>query len=163
MRNLQRIYRYIGISLGILLTTFTLSAQKNAVKLGSGSRVQNCIVWGNTDCDRQVNVQALFSFIEGIQAGLPGFADVMSRDFLLRYDSPCRNAGSAEGITLPSFDLWGNRRLAGTAVDMGAHEYSSYKIFPAYSFANSFMIGAVWRHGPHQSAYRSMMAGLLPL
>lgn len=128
MRNLQRIYRYIGICLGILLTTFTLYAQKNAVKLGSGSRVQNCIVWGNTDCDRQVNVQALFSFIEGIQTGVPGFADVMSGDFLLRYDSPCRNAGSAEGITLPSGDLWGNRRLSGSTVDIGAHEYSSYKI-----------------------------------
>lgn len=128
MKNLQRIYRYIGICLGILLTTFTLYAQKNAVKLGSGSRIQNCIVWGNTDCDRQVNVPALFSFIEGIQTGMPGFADVMNGDFLLRYDSPCRNAGSAEGITLPSFDLWGNRRLAGKAVDMGAHEYSSYKI-----------------------------------
>src|SRR5262249_42644801 len=56
----------------------------------------------------------------------PLFLNEVSRDFRLQAGSPCIDAGNniynaANGL----IDLYGNPRIAGTAVDMGAYEYSA--------------------------------------
>jgi len=54
----------------------------------------------------------------------PGFVDVAAGDVHLRYDSPCRDAGTSSfGVVLPARDFEGDPRVAGFAVDIGADEF----------------------------------------
>jgi hypothetical protein len=52
--------------------------------------------------------------------------DPESGDFQLSGISPCINMGTPDttGLFLPPEDLWGNHRIYGGRIDIGAHEYS---------------------------------------
>jgi hypothetical protein len=52
----------------------------------------------------------------------PGAANVPYGDLHLQTVSPCIDAGTSSGITLPASDLDGNARLYGSAPDIGAYE-----------------------------------------
>ena len=54
------------------------------------------------------------------------FMDPENGDFQLSGTSPCINMGTPDtsGLFLPTEDLWGNHRITGGRVDIGAYEYS---------------------------------------
>ncbi len=54
----------------------------------------------------------------------PEFADEANGDFRLSLDSPCIDAGADE-YAVGDSDLWGNPRIQGAHVDMGAYEAGS--------------------------------------
>jgi len=53
----------------------------------------------------------------------PLFVDPVHGDFHLRFDSPCRNAGTSGVPGLPTQDFEGDPRIAGGEVDIGADEF----------------------------------------
>lgn len=111
---------------------------QTAVKLGNGATVKNCIVWGNKDCGANPQLTGTTvittSCIEGRGTALdadPKFKDAANGLFLLTKESPCINAGTAEEGLLPAataVDLWGNLRVQGTSIDIGANEYTTYRV-----------------------------------
>ena len=59
-------------------------------------------------------------------SGDPLFTDPEGEDFTIQEASPCKDAGTAAGVLLPSFDYYGYPRSMGSAPDIGPCEYSSY-------------------------------------
>jgi len=56
----------------------------------------------------------------------PGFTNASANIYTLGIGSPCIDAGSTSGLTglsaVPTFDLAGNPRVTGAAIDLGAYE-----------------------------------------
>lgn len=97
--------------------------------------VKNCIFWDNIGgeiVDEGTSSSTVsYSLVNGGFTG-PGnintdplFADPSAGNFQLSTGSPAVDAGSTDtsGLFLPGFDLNGNVRLTGTAIDIGAFEY----------------------------------------
>jgi hypothetical protein len=59
-----------------------------------------------------------------IQTAIPGFVDYAGRDLRLAEGSPAIDAGIG-GPNLGATDCWGNARVAGSVVDVGAFEFAS--------------------------------------
>jgi len=122
------------------LNNCTVSA--NAAELGGGiyllgGTVNNCVVWDNTaaagwkDTGRGGGVvrntcssDGVFPGVGGCITNAPLFADPANGDFRLLPDTPCFDGGdnAYAPTNLTPFDLYGNARIFGSAVDMGAHE-----------------------------------------
>ena len=95
-----------------------------------GSTVRNCIVWGNTRAKTTVDNYSGGSFTHSCAFPLPGgvgniaedplFMDAENGNFRLQSVSPCVNTGDDTLAT--GFDLDGNPRIQGLAVDMGCYE-----------------------------------------
>jgi len=73
-----------------------------------------------------------------VQGGWPGtgnidvdplFADLLSRDPHLTWNSPCRDAGNNDAPGITSEDFEGDPRIHDTGVDMGADEYYLHLYF----------------------------------
>ena len=62
----------------------------------------------------------------GNLSGNPLFNDPSGEDFTIPEASPCKDAGTAAGVLLPSFDYYGYPRSMGSSPDIGPCEYSSY-------------------------------------
>ncbi|MEL6193399.1 MAG: choice-of-anchor Q domain-containing protein [Bacteroidota bacterium] len=130
---------YVG-NVGVLdVLNGTFSRNKARTKLGDALRVRgttsvlNSIFWGNeTDGPISVDGTGLiinYSLVEGGYTGInnlnknPRFVHPAGDDFSLLYYSPVINTGLTSGSIL-AHDLAGNDRISGTAVDMGAYEFS---------------------------------------
>ena len=75
------------------------------------------LVWGNGNLDAN-----------------PLFFGSGEHPYSIDFGSPCIDAGTLDlppGITLPDFDIAGNPRVYGEAVDMGAYEYGPWVGVPA--------------------------------
>jgi len=114
-------------------------AKQYAGILGSYGLVVNCIVWNNTCTEggSQVYLWHLprYSCIqdwagggEGNISQNPGFTGVPEYYFTLKSDSPCIDAGYMYYLFDDYIaDFFGNKRIAGLSVDMGAFEYGADK------------------------------------
>lgn len=102
---------------------------KSAVKLGTGGVVKNSIIWGNEGSQRTGGTVTT-SHIQGENGAVdPQFKNADGGDFRLLPTSPCIDKGTADGYFLPTAkDLWGNLRTIGGGIDIGAHEYTFYKV-----------------------------------
>lgn len=99
----------------------------------SDLEVTNSILWANTNANLmnlgEANIQ--YSCIEEEFTGPgnivddPMFEDFINQDFHLSWQSPCISAGTPDttGLNLPEFDLDGNTRIIGSAVDIGCFEF----------------------------------------
>ena len=95
------------------------------------SSAVNCIIWGNTwQVTNTVNYLGMaltncctYPLLpgDGNICADPRFAYVAGGDYRLRWDSPCRDAGSTN-LNLPSDDLEGAPRVQNRYVDMGCYE-----------------------------------------
>jgi hypothetical protein len=99
-----------------------------AVPMGE---LRNCIVWGNTPTDLRVTTFAVERCNVGTSSGTvvgtgnvsvdPLFVNLAANDVHLTAASPCRHAG---GPTFdPPFDVDGDPRIVGPAIDLGADEW----------------------------------------
>jgi len=73
--------------------------------------------------------------------GLPLFVDAANKDFHLKAESPCINAGDNTFVST-LFDIEGNARIKGGRVDMGAYE-SLYSLVSDISALNLLLLGRV--------------------
>jgi len=69
------------------------------------------------------------SFNDVVLTGNPGFCSSLADDplsYRLSNTSICRDAGTQDttGLYLPEYDLYGNPRVYGTAIDLGCNEWS---------------------------------------
>ncbi|MDD4309244.1 MAG: DUF1565 domain-containing protein [Candidatus Cloacimonetes bacterium] len=69
------------------------------------------------------------SFNDVVLTGDPGFCSYVANDpmsYRLGNSSICRDVGTADttGLFLPEYDLYGNQRVYGTAIDLGCNEWS---------------------------------------
>ena len=95
----------------------------------SGCTLANCIVQANESPDGADAVACLAASScttplvagEGNTAADPCFADADAGDWRLSASSPCIDAGDG-AFPAGAFDLAGNARVAGNAVDLGAYE-----------------------------------------
>lgn len=116
----------------VVLQAITVRAQdvtKSAVKLGAGAVVKNTIIWGNEGTQRSGGTVTT-SHIKGENgAADPQFRNAGKGDFRLLSTSPCVNKGTADSrFNAGSLDLWGGKRTIGDVIDIGAHEYTFYKV-----------------------------------
>jgi hypothetical protein len=84
------------------------------------------------------------SFNDVVLTGNPGFCSYIADDpfsYRLGNSSICRDAGTADttGLYLPEFDLFGNQRVYGTAIDLGCNEWT-YPVNLEDSFLPSPMV-----------------------
>ena len=115
-------------------------ANNTAVENGGGTyyaTINNCIVWNNTAASRPAHYGATcrYSCLDdalsaaddkgnNIIASDPGFVDALHGDFHLLADSPCINAGTND-LAVGETDFYGDTRIVGGTVDMGASEYQT--------------------------------------
>jgi hypothetical protein len=93
--------------------------------------VRNCILWGNTAPDLSIGNAWVDYCDVGVASGPllgagnlsadPLFVNLAGGDVHLTAASPCRHAG--RGFLLPPFDVDGDPRRVGPAVDIGADEW----------------------------------------
>jgi hypothetical protein len=95
----------------------------------------NNIVWDNDTPGTDVLVESpLPSFFNNLVSGAepehagslkgdPGLRDPAGNDFRLRQQSPCIDAGEDRQTTPTATDFYGNDRISGRRVDIGAAEY----------------------------------------
>ena len=107
----------------------------DAVQNSSNNSMTNCII---TNLDNYKNGSASLAFNyansdffnndfstpsgSNLITGDPQFVDLANADYHLTSSSPCINAGTSSGVTLPSTDYEGNIRVQGGTVDIGAYE-----------------------------------------
>lgn len=99
---------------------------------GSSATVTNCIFWEN-ELNEIAGTEPNVTYcdIEGGYAGtgninvFPAFADEAGR---LSAVSPCIDTGSNSAPNLPDKDFDGNPRITNTTVDMGAFEFTTFRI-----------------------------------
>ncbi len=60
----------------------------------------------------------------------PCFVDILAADYRLSPASPCRDAGSASAWMAGAEDAFGNARIRGSQVDIGAHEMTPVPELP---------------------------------
>lgn len=125
---------YVGGCGGGTLVNCTISGNVAEVAGGTAdATLLNSIVWGNRAGTANDNVyqHGTVSYAytlsdeelpgEGNIAGDPLFVDAANDNFHLRGRSPAIDAGSKE-LIYAEFDLDGNPRILGAAIDMGAYE-----------------------------------------
>lgn len=114
--------------LGTMLARAQEAAEGSAVKLGSGAVLKNTIIWGNKG--KQLDGPAgSHCYIQAAGLANPKFLDTLHFDFRLSQGSPCWEGGEDLSIFgSDAVDLWGNKRVKGTHIDIGAHEYTTYEI-----------------------------------
>jgi hypothetical protein len=68
--------------------------------------------------------------------------DGLSADYSLLDESPCVNTGTADtsGLNLSPIDLWGNPRVFGGRIDMGAIENQNVLLYEEALVASSFQV-----------------------
>jgi len=118
----------------VVSNTVTLAGgEAGGVYLSSGSTVSNSIVYFNEVSGVHTNLNTTtgvgFSCFTIPDSGTNGnisadplFVDLAGGDYRLSDASPCINRGDSSIVTW-STDLDGNRRVAGSAVDIGAYEF----------------------------------------
>jgi hypothetical protein len=97
--------------------------------------IRNCIIWNNIPTTNQFydcaapTYSCYHHFVQEQNGNIgddPQFIDLESRDYRLRENSPCIDAGANYyWFAWPQRDLDGNCRLAGPKIDMGCYEYGS--------------------------------------
>ena len=102
--------------------------------IDSCQSVENCIIYGNkltdgTDSNANgstITYSCLGSSVSGTGniVADPLFVDSANGNYRLEADSPCIDAGAAGDLDLP-FDLDGNPRVKGRAIDMGCYEFQT--------------------------------------
>ncbi len=119
---------------------------------GSSITIANTIMWANKAPQGREGYlndyyglpstfQASFSALRGGQSAIhvepgctlhwgsgmidvdPRFVEPAAGDLHLRFDSPCKDVGDGTVPDLPSLDIEGDPRIAGSDVDMGADEF----------------------------------------
>ena len=99
----------------------------NRTNLGAGgiytSVATNTILYSNS---AQIYPDSLDSTLVSCYSSNPKFVNSSSGNFRLASNSPCINAGKNSGIA-GLLDLDGNKRIFGSAVDIGCYEYGSSK------------------------------------
>ena len=107
----------------------------DAVQNSSNNSMTNCIV---TNIDNYKNGSASLTFNytnsdfynngfstpsgSNLIISNPQFTNLANADYHLQSGSPCIDAGTSSGVTLPSTDYEGNTRVQGGTVDVGAYE-----------------------------------------
>lgn len=104
----------------------------------SHPEIANSILWGNFAgygpeiVDDEVSATSAthcnidadgFEGILGNIRKYPEWIKPQDKDFHLRSNSPCINAGTREGVDLPETDFEGDPRIVDEAVDMGVDEF----------------------------------------
>ncbi len=104
----------------------------------SNPLVKNTIIWGNDYCftvtsgsislsNSLIQYSDLPSYIQDLGFNIlnsdPLFMNPDQDDFQLLQESPCINSGDSNVQNLPEFDLMGNPRISGIAIDIGAYEF----------------------------------------
>jgi hypothetical protein len=88
--------------------------------------ISNSLIMGGEE-DIEYGSTNVVNWLEGNIDADPLWQNSEDYPFALNELSPCIDAGTMDlpaGITLPEFDLAGNPRIYGGAVDMGAYEWS---------------------------------------
>jgi hypothetical protein len=89
----------------------------------------NCVIWHNIN----LKIEGITAHHCNIEGGYPGegninadplFADLAGGDYHLLPGSPCIDAGTNDVQGLPEFDMDGDPKISGVAVDMGADEHA---------------------------------------
>lgn len=81
------------------------------------SVLRNCIVWNNEQNDLYACTSS------NCYSNNPKFIDAKNGDYQLCEDSPCINAGDNSYVGSGDRDLFGENRIFGSKVDIGAYEY----------------------------------------
>jgi len=144
LNNCEVIENYCADSLGggvrfAVLRNCTVSRNSSySVGGAEESTLYNCIVWENIVTNTNSGIDMDYGSdafntcsSDGVTHGEDGnitsnplFVDANEGDFTIQEASPCRNAGdnTYAPTNVSPFDLLGLPRIAGTIVDMGAHE-----------------------------------------
>ncbi|MGD9874689.1 MAG: right-handed parallel beta-helix repeat-containing protein [Kiritimatiellia bacterium] len=105
--------------------------------LSSLAGFTNCVFYENravmdNDASLQNFSSAFFDHCSSTETLLPGtnnltgdplFANPVTNDYRIRYGSVALNTGTNQAWMASATDLYGNPRITGTCVDMGAHEF----------------------------------------
>jgi hypothetical protein len=100
---------------------------------GGHATVVNSILWSSTTPLDVRDGSTLAVTYSDVQGGVPGqgniaadplFRNPAGGDYRLRQESPCVDAGTAQGAPLD--DVWGIPRPVGPGYDMGAHEFFEF-------------------------------------
>ena len=120
------------------LTNCTVHANK-ALNNGGGvylASLANCIVWGNTASQNPAvyassSKPCLYSCLDQTLAGAYNVGNIVAdplfvseSDWHLQAGSPCINAGTND-LAVGETDFYGDPRIVGGTVDMGASEYQA--------------------------------------
>jgi len=113
-------------------------ANAGGIRLAENSNaiVTNCILWGDSPDEVFVEsgstVSVTYSDVQGFWPGegniaadpcFTGWSGVFGKDYRLRGDSPCVDAGDPNYIPEPDeTDVYGNSRVIGGIVEIGAYE-----------------------------------------
>jgi hypothetical protein len=137
-----------GVNIGLNAKATNMTIAGNTAATGGGIylsnqvlTVSNSIIWGNaatTGSDVQKvgsNATLTYSIYseatgENIAANMnvnPLFKNVSEGDYRLTSSSPAVDAGASDAL-IPNFDLNGNPRINGAAIDLGAYEYATYTV-----------------------------------
>lgn len=93
--------------------------------------VINSVIWRNSPDQIYDTATVSYSAIEGGYEGVgnsdtyPIFKDTLQYNLSLSTNSPCINTGNPDtnGLHLPEYDIYGNPRILGARIDMGAYEF----------------------------------------
>ncbi len=145
-----------------IATNCTISGNDAAVS--ENVDMTNSIVWGNhVLCDATPSsLVATYSLIQGGYSGEgniqsdPLFIDIKGRDFRLRPDSPCVDAGFNDP-QLPETDTAGMHRIVfggkSLTVDMGAYEYYINDLHPGPGADEATLTWSSWHRRTYSIFY----------
>ena len=99
--------------------------------------IVNCVIWGHLDDLDAAVSQVSYSDVgepgyDGINHNIsadPQFVNPAAGDYHLAANSPAIDAGNNNQPGLPAFDIDGDLRIIGLAVDMGADESRQFTIY----------------------------------
>ena len=129
------------------LVNCTLYANEAAGKGGGAyyATLANCIVWGNTAASNPavylLGKTCRYSCLDQAVTGDanvgnvvadPLFVDGVHGDYHLLPNSPCINAGTND-LVVGETDFYGDARIVGGRVDMGASEYQTQAVSSGYA------------------------------
>ncbi len=123
--------------------TVTGNSGRNNYGGAANSTLNNCIVYYNNNSD-YFNSTLVYCCTPqppdnstGNITNAPGLVDLAGGDLRLQSNSPCINSG--DNAYAPSgLDLYGNARIAGGTVDMGAYEFQTPTSLLSYAWAQQY-------------------------